>query len=165
MATIIFLLAGAGLLLLIIELFIPGGLLGVVGGAMMVVSVVLSFTHLGFQKGAVMLLLLGFASIILFFVWLQVFPKTAAGRALTLGGSVGSLPAAMEGLQPGMAGNAMTALRPGGTVRCEGRMLEATSEGEFIDVGTAVQIVRVESDKVIVRVLAVADGQKTPPGI
>jgi membrane-bound serine protease (ClpP class) len=51
----------------------------------------------------------------------------------------------------GRTGVAETALRPAGRVRIDDGRVEAEAEGELIAVGTAVRVVRVEADRVIVQ--------------
>lgn len=152
MTPIIIGLALVGLALLIVEMFIPGAVLGFLGGLMMVTSVVLSFVFYGPRQGTFVLLVLGFSSIILFFVWLKLFPSSPAGKLLTLqkttqGHSVPSAAAATLGAE----GVSITALRPGGIVKIGDQRFEAASDGAFLPPGTAVTVTRIEGSQVIVQ--------------
>lgn len=51
----------------------------------------------------------------------------------------------------GQEGVALTPLRPAGKVRIGGRRWEAETEGDFVDTGQSVQVLRAEAGRVIVR--------------
>ncbi len=51
----------------------------------------------------------------------------------------------------GKRGIARSVLRPAGKVEAEGRVLDAVTEGDFIEKGTPVMIVRAEGNRVVVR--------------
>jgi len=46
-----------------------------------------------------------------------------------------------------------TILRPSGTIKIEDSLVDAVSEGAFIQVGTAVQVIKVEGSRVVVRAI------------
>ena len=48
------------------------------------------------------------------------------------------------------AGTARTPLRPAGTVEIDGRLVDAVSDGTFLDAGTRVEVVAVEGDRITV---------------
>ena len=52
----------------------------------------------------------------------------------------------------GKRGTALTVLRPAGTVLVEGRRLDVISLGDYVEKGSAVQIVKVEGSKIFVDV-------------
>ncbi len=144
-------LALGGLLLLIVELLIPGAIVGILGGLMMAASVVLCYTEYGAQNGTLLLIVLGLASVILFFVWLSVFPKSFAGRWLTLKSTVQaySLPDTI-GVTQGALGRTVTALRPTGTVEVNNQRYEAFSDSALLDPGANIRVLRVEGSRLIV---------------
>ena len=51
----------------------------------------------------------------------------------------------------GAQGVAVTGLKPVGIVEIRGRRVEAMSEGDFVEAGTKVRVVRVEANNVFVR--------------
>ena len=53
----------------------------------------------------------------------------------------------------GKEGVAETLLRPAGTVRIGGRRMDVLTEGEFVEPGTRVKVVRVEGARVFVKVV------------
>ncbi|MBN1809165.1 MAG: hypothetical protein JW909_08855 [Planctomycetes bacterium] len=51
----------------------------------------------------------------------------------------------------GMAGVAVTYLRPSGTAMIDGKRIDVTAEGEFIEEGARVKVTRVDGIKVVVQ--------------
>jgi membrane-bound serine protease (ClpP class) len=159
----------AGLILLGVEVFVtPGfGVLGVAGILSIIVSLVLAMTSLpldvSFQTGTLtssllrVMLSLG-ASILFFFVVLAILPKTALKSRLVLDAAiVATASGGIEGdaiqriLSSGMTGIAESFLRPAGIARFGDRRVDVSSEGDFIESGTPVVIVRVRGNHVTVK--------------
>ena len=51
----------------------------------------------------------------------------------------------------GKSGKAVTDLRPGGTAEIDGQRLSVTTEGDFLDKNTDVEVVEVEGNRIVVR--------------
>jgi membrane-bound serine protease (ClpP class) len=51
----------------------------------------------------------------------------------------------------GHSGTALTVLRPAGTAKIEGRRVDVIAEGNFIEAGAPITVVRVEGNRVTVR--------------
>ncbi len=144
-------LAASGLLLVLLELLLPGGILGFVGSALFLAVVILCFQEFGAAVGISVLLGLSIAGLALFSLWLRIFPSSPAGRFLMLKENVSgrSVPEC-GGVTPGSDGVALTALRPAGVVRVAGARYEAKLETGFADPGTPVRVVRCEGSALIV---------------
>lgn len=146
----VLLLAGIGFLLLLTEMFLPGGVLGVLGGLLLVAAVAVGYVQLGGYAGSMVLvaiLVLGLAG---FCGAMAVFPRTAVGKKLTLSQPKASAPRAVAGLV-GSEGEAVTALRPSGKALVEGRRLDVVAEGEFVDAGQAIVVTAAEGSRTVVR--------------
>jgi membrane-bound serine protease (ClpP class) len=159
----------AGLILIVIEVFVtPGfGVLGIAGITSVVISLVLAMTSLpidvSFSTGnlassLVRVVLSMGASIVLFFVAMALLPKSAIKSRLILdaaivetasGGPEGE--ALQSILASGMQGTAESFLRPAGIARFGDKRVDVTSEGDFIESGTPVVIVRVSGNHATVR--------------
>lgn len=158
-----------GLGLVIAELFfLPGfGLAGLAGGGMIFVGLVGTFIQGDPFNSAVRADLLRglLATTLGFFVaggaiWIlwRFVPGLPISRRLVLNDAVGRSaeqpPAESDSrardLTPGSGGTAVTPLRPAGTVEIEGRMLDARTQGEYIDAGTPVQVVSQDRFGVVV---------------
>lgn len=163
------LLFALGVILLGVEIFVtPGfGVLGAAGILAIIISLVLAMTSLpvdvSFSTGQLtsaglrVLLSLGIA-VVLFFALFALLPRSsmknmlvleAAIRATSEGGREGE--AVKEVLASGETGVAESFLRPAGIARFGNRRVDVTSEGDFIERGEQVRIVRVSGNRVVVK--------------
>lgn len=150
--TTIIALGTAGLLLLFLEMFLPGMIAGLVGGCLLIAAVVMAYTDLGPEEGNVALLIASSFSAGLWWWWANHFQHTKIGRAMTLTSSVDGN-SSIVGLDQfaGQTGEALTPLRPSGTVIVGGKRLDAVTDGEFIEAGSPVRVVRSHGLGLIVR--------------
>jgi membrane-bound serine protease (ClpP class) len=157
------LLVGAGVLLLAVELFVtPGfGMTGILGLAALVGGLGLSLVGAGATwefvlaavgRVAISLLLAIAASLAL----LRVLPRLPFGRRLVLETEL----TAREGFASpperdrawlGKRGTAASTLRPSGIADLEGERVDVVSDGEFIDAGEPITVVRVDGNRIVVR--------------
>ncbi|MFO8074330.1 MAG: nodulation protein NfeD [Polyangia bacterium] len=158
-----------GVVLLFVELFVTTGfgVVGVLGVLMILGSLVFSLTALpvdvSFDTGllneaATRVLISLLAAVALFFAALAILPKTRVSHRLVLGDAIdatsagGSEGAALaEVLSSGESGVAESALRPAGIARFGRRRVDVATEGEFVDRGEPVVIVRTSGNRVVVR--------------
>jgi membrane-bound serine protease (ClpP class) len=141
----------AGLLLLFLEMFLPGLVAGIAGAILLIIAVFMAYTDLGTEAGNLTLLLAVLASGGMWWWWATRFQHTRFGRSMTLeavgkGGAVADL----TGFA-GKDGSALTPLRPGGTVDIGGQRIDAITDGEFVEAGTAIHVVRAHGMSVLVR--------------
>lgn len=139
-----------GLLFLIVEvLFIPGTtLVGLVGFALLVAGVWLGYRDLGTTLGHFALLFSAVAAGVMLYIGLR--PKNLHKFALTNVNDSQVRDVRRADVQPGSLGRALSALRPAGTVLFGEDRREATTRGEFLDAGTAVRVLRIEQNRIIV---------------
>ncbi|MEW6777008.1 MAG: NfeD family protein, partial [Bdellovibrionota bacterium] len=160
-----------GIILILTELFVtPGfGIAGIIGLLCLFLSGVLLFLagdpwNLDFKNPFVpeaifRVLLSGALSIVAVLLLIRYLPKEGKRTGkIVLGGVLAAeegyvshetLPDA--GVLIGQEGDALTVLRPSGRARIAGERWEVESEGEFIDAGARVRVVRVDGGKVVVR--------------
>ncbi len=142
----------AGLLLLFLEMFLPGLIAGVVGAILLIICVVLAFTDLGAEAGMTALLISAASSGGLWWWWATRFQETRFGKSMTLSATIAGDGGTTALAQlAGQEGEAISALRPAGTVTLEGRRVDAITDGEFLDVGTRVRVIRSNGMSVVVR--------------
>jgi membrane-bound serine protease (ClpP class) len=143
-----------GLFLLAAEIFLPGGILGILGGIALLGAVAASFAAFGLAVGmyiALAVIIGGSASI---FIWIKLFPRTRVGQALTLQHTQSSYKAADTDTRRnlvGKTGKAVTDLRPAGIVQIDGRKYSVVSEGMLVQRDSAVQVVKVDGNRIVVR--------------
>jgi membrane-bound serine protease (ClpP class) len=150
------LLIGAGLLLLVMELFVPSGLLLVLALAAVAVGIGLVFeydTTAGlYALGATAVALPALAALLLY-----LWPRTPLGRRFFLPpSSSDDTLAALEVNQElaelkGRYGQALSPLRPSGVVDFDGRRVDALTEGMMVEPGRWVRCVEARAGTVIVR--------------
>ncbi len=151
MVTTIIALGIAGLLLLFLEMFLPGLVAGIVGACLLIAAVVMAY-DLGPEAGNVALLIASVCSAGLWWWWATHFQHTRFGRAMTLT-SFGEGSSTMGGLDQltGQLGEAATPLRPSGTVMVGGKRVDAVTDGEFIEAGSPIRVVRAQGMGIVVR--------------
>lgn len=165
-----FILFGASLALLALEVFVPsGGLLGVIAVVLIIGSVFAFFrydTSWGIVATALYLVLGPVAAVFIFKLWLN----SPLGRAMILGGN--ETAAAEEEGEEGSAmsleharqerlaqlqqligarGVALTPLHPIGVVKIEGQRIDAMAESGVIDSGSEIVVTDVYDNQIKVR--------------
>jgi membrane-bound serine protease (ClpP class) len=143
----------AGIILILSEFFLPGGIMGILGVLLIVASTVTGV--IAYPEYALLIVvgeILGLVSGILFGLFL--ITKTRLQDALVLGDTLsaddGYTGPAQDPALVGKIGVAHTALRPAGTVMLDDARIDAVSDGTFIDMGSKVRVIQVEGYRVVV---------------
>jgi membrane-bound serine protease (ClpP class) len=157
------LIAAVGVALLVIELiFIPGfGLAGIAGILAIFTGLVMSMVGPGDTPQfiiqttgrVVFSILLALAASLVFMRFLPRMPigrKLILDTALEAGQGFESAPASDHALI-GKTGKTTTPLHPAGIAQIEGERIDVVSEGELIDAGELISVVRVDGNRVVVR--------------
>jgi len=144
-------LAIAGVVLLFLEMFLPGMIAGITGAILLIAAVFNAYYDLGTAAGNVTLFAVTAATAGLWWFWATKFQHTRFGRRMTLtAADTGTSQAAGLAQLVGQTGNAITPLRPSGTILIGGKRVDAITGGDFIEKGTGVRVVRFEGSGVIV---------------
>jgi membrane-bound serine protease (ClpP class) len=140
-----------GLLLIGAEIFIPGGVLGLIGGLALLAAVFVSFTF-GAQFGVLATLMIIILLGVCIIIWIKFFPNTPVGRALTLSGSTRAYKATSEEMPSllGKEGVATTTLRPAGIAEIEQRRIDVVADGGWIEQNRPVRVIEVSGNRVVV---------------
>lgn len=156
------LLVGAGLLLLGLELFvIPGfGIAGLAGIVALVAGLGLTLVGAGATASAIIGALGRVAISILLalagaLAVLRLLPRLPVGRQLVLdadmrAGQGYASPPDADRRRLGRAGITLSPLRPAGVAEIDGARVDVVSEGAFIEAGTAIEVTRVDGNRVVV---------------
>jgi len=151
--TIILLLILFGLALIIVEvIFIPGTtFVGILGLVSMVIGIVVSFVKFGSETGWLTLA----ASTVASGVLLYVSFRTNTWRRFALNSTIDSKMNEVELLKfsVGMEGVALSALRPIGKGEFDNEILEVRTNGEYVEAGSRIRIVRVTTNQVLVEII------------
>jgi len=157
------LLLGLGMLLLAVEvLAFPGfGVIGALGVMSLLVGLALSLLSPGSTAGVIVGVLTRLITSVLVAVLaalalLRFLPRTPFGRKLVLDSGMtadqGYISAPEEEIKLlGLAGVAVSPLRPAGLAAIEGRRIDVISEGEYLDAGEPILVIRVDGNRVVVR--------------
>ncbi|RUL57049.1 NfeD family protein [Lysinibacillus antri] len=143
-----------GLILLVSELFVPGGIVGIIGGAFMIISLLFageSVVHMAYSiLIALFIAVMGMVVLMKFFGKnLHVFNKLILRDATTTEEGYVSNVNRIELL--GKIGETITPLRPAGTVVVGNERIDVVSEGSYIDSKKKVEIIQVEGSRIVVR--------------
>lgn len=146
-----------GVILLVVEMFMPGfGLPGVSGIIFLLASIVLTWREHGAYAGlGATLVVLSLAGIMISFA----LKSASSGRIwrsnLILKDSTQKADALPDNVELagylGKVGTTQTVLRPAGMVSLDGVRVNVVSRGEFIAEGQQVRVVEVEGSRVVVR--------------
>ncbi|MCA9196545.1 MAG: hypothetical protein KDA87_03365 [Planctomycetales bacterium] len=153
--------------IVVLEVFLPtGGLLGVLATIAFVSSVVIAFINGGLFVGTLFLV---FAAVVLGFVlWLtvRIWPHTPIGKLIIVQprSSDEVIPPEYERLKQliGRQGVATSTMLPSGSVRIDGRSLDAISDGRPIESGQRIKVVAVKGRAVVVRACDVNEPDEPP---
>lgn len=142
-----------GAMLLAGEVFVPGAIMGILGGIAMLVGCIVAFQEFG-SGGGVTASLLALALLgLTFYVELVWLPKTRFGKKLIVQSTVDatSQPAlAVAADVVGRSAAAITPLGPSGYVLVDGRRYEAYSQAGHIASGEILRVVGLDNFRLIV---------------
>lgn len=144
-------LLSIGYILVILEIFVPGGILGVLGGLSIVYACYLAFgLSPGWGFSAVGLSLVVTVVVVVGFLRSRTArrlvlsspePKTWKAQNLRLTELVGH-----EGVT-------LSPLRPAGMAELGGQRVDVVADAEFLDAGVAVRVLEVEGNRVVVEAI------------
>lgn len=152
METVILLISG--IVFIILEFFVPGGILGLIGVSAIVVSLFLSgydLTHMGIS--IMIAIIIGIVAFILLYRRVDaekgIFRKIILrDRTMTDDGYI-SNPVKSELI--GAEGTTLTTLRPAGIAQIEDERIDVVSEGTYIEQGKRIKVIAVEGMRIVVR--------------
>ena len=144
--------------LIVAEVFVPsGGLISIFALACLVGGIVIFFQYSAAAGWIGVFLAVVMIPAVLIIAY-KVFPKTRFGKSVTLsppqrqqGDAVPDTSELRKLL--GASGVVLTPLRPVGTCDFSGRRLECVAESGYVDKGTKVKVIGVQSTQVTVRTI------------
>src|SRR5689334_9719934 len=141
-----------GAVLLILEIYLPGLVAGILGLLCLLGGVVAGYYEFGAERGTWLLMGVTVALVAGFGGWLWLFPRSQVGRAFISHQVVGEIGTERPDLV-GQSGVAFTQLRPSGTALIQGHRVDVVTEGGLVEKGAALKVVAVEGMRVVVRPL------------
>ncbi len=143
-----------GIILIIVEFFVPGGIVGIIGAVFILLSLLLAgadFVQMGYSILIAMLIaVIGMVVLMKFFgKKLHMFNKLVLKDATTTEEGYVSNVNRLELI--GKKGIAVTPFRPAGVVSIDGERIDAVSDGSYIDAKKHVEVIKVEGSRIVVR--------------
>ena len=138
-------------ILFFFEIFLPGGVLAVVGGIMLLAASVLTYNEFGLFPGTLVLIGGLIGALILFFLEIKFISRSRFGKQLALQSTVSAkLNPLHDEKLVGKEGVTLTILAPSGRVQIDGSVFTAAAEEGFLEKGVSVRVLRNETFKLIV---------------
>jgi membrane-bound ClpP family serine protease len=150
--TVILFLFVTGVVLLALEVVVPGAILGIIGGLALVAGVIMAFNDYGFDGGAIALatavVLVGIALYLEF----VLLPKSRLAKTFSMTATVDgrSQPAVASRAIIGKRAVAVTPLTPSGVVELEGKRYEAFARSGHVVAGTPLDVIDLDNFRLIV---------------
>jgi membrane-bound serine protease (ClpP class) len=146
----------AGLVLIAVDFYLPGFVLGSIGIVLMLVATAIGYSGTGSLNETIVLFGVEAAlGIGVSYASIKYFPKTAAGKKMILAetqtGVRAQSPHASDWV--GREGVAQTVLRPAGVALIDGKRLDVVAEAGMIESGSPVKIVAVHENRLVVKKL------------
>jgi membrane-bound ClpP family serine protease len=138
--TLVILLFSLGILLLAVEVIVPGGILGSIGGLMMFGGCVAAFMRYGTGGGIIAVTVAVALAVLAFYIEFRVLPNTSVGSAF--GSEAREL--------IGKSAEALTMLSPSGYVRIDGKRYEAFCQSGQVPAGTPLEVTGADNFRLIV---------------
>lgn len=151
--TSIILLFALGIVLLVVEVIVPGGILGAIGGLMMFGGCVMSFIEFGSLGGILASVIALVLTAIAFYIEFRILPRTAVGKRAFLTKEITGVSAAFgdEARELiGKSAEALTMLSPTGYIRIDGKRYEAFCQSGQVPAGAPLTVIGADNFRLIV---------------
>jgi len=139
--TLYFTLLTTGFILIGMEIFIPGGILGIVGGVAWLFAAVIGWRNFPEPWNLLSAFSLLIFGVLTFIIWIRYFPKSRMGKTLSLHENSADCKSHLEDNIPvGTVGEAVSTLRPSGIAKIDGKRVDVVADGEWIETGTTIKV-------------------------
>jgi membrane-bound ClpP family serine protease len=149
----IMLLFALGLIFLGFEVFVPGGVLGAIGGVLLLAGCGVAFAEFGTDGGVLALVIAVVLVGLTLYAELFLLPNTRFGKRMFLESAIKARsqpPPAEPSTIIGREGEALTTLAPTGFVLIGGKKYEAASQSGLMPKGAPVKVVGADNFRLIV---------------
>jgi len=149
-----------GFVLIILEIFVPGGVVGAVGVICLLAGSVLCFHRYGPGVGGPVLIGCLIVAALIVYVGYRIIRRSPMGRNIFLESSEsreGGYSASDVDLESlvGSVGVAASDLRPAGIADINDHRVSVVTDGEYVRTGERIRVVEVESNRVVVERVSV----------
>jgi membrane-bound serine protease (ClpP class) len=142
-----------GVILIMAEFIVPGGICGTFGAIMLLGSTVLGgYYYPDYLIFIIIFEFLGFVGALV--AGFYLLTKSSTAQKLVMGESQtidkGYVSIQFDPSLVGKRGKVISALRPAGIIEVDGKRVDAVSSGMFIDAGTMVRIIDIQGPRIVV---------------
>lgn len=143
-----------GIILIVVEFFVPGGIVGILGAVSIISSIVIAGESVKWM-GISLLIAFGIASLAMIIMVKVLGKRMKFFKKIILTDSTttekGYVSNINRGDLLGKIAVTITPLRPSGTVLANDERIDAVSEGGYIEKDRQVKIIKVEGSRIVVR--------------
>lgn len=142
------------LVLFFLEIFIPGGILAIIGVILLIAACAIAYTDYGGATAMVIFCISGTLALIMFFVEIWLIQHKRFGKFIRLDNTISGSslePQAKAEEIVGKKGEALTKMAPTGMILIDGKKYEAFSQSGLLEEATPVEVVRVDNFRLIVK--------------
>ncbi len=145
---LIIVLYAVGLIVMVVEVFIPGVIIGVCGVGCVVVSVIWAYRLESHILGHVLIIIALGAFPALLFLWYRV-----VSTKFSISASEAGFKSAKGDLDELLSaeGTTVTTLRPSGIANIGGKRVDVVTTGEMLPKNTRIKVIEVKGNRVVVR--------------
>ena len=142
----------SGFVLIGMEIFLPGGILGIIGALIWLAAATVGYLQFDTPWNTFSALSLLFLLIITFILWMRFFPKSKIGKSLTLNENLNdSQSHTNPTIEIGTTGKSISNLRPSGIALINGRRTDVLAEANWIEADKSIYVVSNQNATVKVR--------------
>ncbi len=146
-----FITLASGALLFGAEVFVPGGILGIIGGIALITAAITGFYAFP-DYGSYIAAGIALVSVGSIVLWIRIWPHTPLGKKMLVKRNLGDSKATEEGLDQllNCEGITETSLRPAGYALINDERVDVITNGEMLAEHTPVKVIEVEGNRVVV---------------
>ncbi len=138
-----------GLLLVFTEIFLlPGFIVGIVGGVIVIFALYKTYDVYGISAAAMTTLI----TIAVFVIFMVIFFKSKTWKKVALSDTIdGKVNVIDSNINPGDKGKTISRLAPMGKAIINNEYYEVTTNGEFIDENEDISVIKIEGNKIFIK--------------
>ena len=139
-------LFAVGLSLILLEMFLPGMILGILGVCALLGAIYVGYVNFAAPWNWLSSLGVVICSSIFFMLWFHIFPKTRISKRVSLQTDAAAFKASAHSNSQWLnqTGETITALRPAGIMMLGSKRLDVVAAGgEWLPVGTRVRVIAI----------------------
>lgn len=142
-----------GLFLILAEFYLPGGIMAILGGGVLICNIILfalSSESIIWTILYTIGVIIATGFVIKFALW--KIPRNKSSRSVYLSGDQqGFQASSFDASVIGKRGIVLTDLKPGGHILVDGKRLQAISESGYLVKGTSIEVLSGQEDSLIVK--------------